>query len=114
MFERGGVYLASLYPSKGSEVGKRRPVLIVQTDLLNSIGHATSIILPLTTVIIKDAFPLRFDIKKRDNIKKDSQLLCDQIRTIDIARLDGEKLAQLSAEEMFQIEQQVQMVLDFN
>ena len=114
MLDRGGVYLASLYPSKGSEVGKTRPVLVLQTDFLNAIGHSTVIIVPLSTVIIEESYPLRFNIEKRDKLKQNSQLLCDQIRSIDIKRVAGEKLTQLSYEEMIGIEEQIQLILDFN
>ena len=53
MFDRGAIYLVSavidkLYPTKGSEPGKTRPVLILQTNMLNYIGHTTIIIVPLT------------------------------------------------------------------
>ncbi len=37
--KRSEIWVASLEPNKGSEVGKQRPVLIVQTDLLNDVGH---------------------------------------------------------------------------
>jgi mRNA-degrading endonuclease toxin of MazEF toxin-antitoxin module len=49
MFKKGEIYLARLNPRKGNEVGKVRPVFIYQTDMLNDIGHPTTIILPLST-----------------------------------------------------------------
>lgn len=113
MFDRGGIYLAKLYPSKGDEVGKTRPVLILQTDTLNHIGHTTVIIAPLTTQCIDGAYPLRYRVNKRDQLLKTSEVLCDQIRAIAIARLQPQKLATLRDEEMWQIEEQIKMVLDF-
>lgn len=114
MFDRGSVYLAKLYPSKGSEPGKTRPVLIVQTNMLNHIGHTTIIIVPLTTKLIKGAYPLRYFIQKRENLLEDSELLCDQIRAIDIKRLIPEKLATLTMQEMVEIEHQIQAILEFD
>ncbi|MDA3939509.1 MAG: type II toxin-antitoxin system PemK/MazF family toxin [Spirochaetia bacterium] len=35
MFERGSIYLAQLYPAKGAEPGKTRPILILQTGIAN-------------------------------------------------------------------------------
>lgn len=113
MIDRGAIYLAKLYPSKGSEPGKTRPVLILQTNMLNHIGHTTTIIIPLTTKLIPGAYPLRYFIKKRENLLQDSELLCDQMRAIDIQRIIPEKLATLTLQEMVEIEQQVQSVLDF-
>jgi len=113
MFERGSIYLAKLYPTKGHEPGKTRPVLVVQSDMLNEVGHTTIIIVPLTTQLIEDAYPLRYRIDKRQKLEKTSDLLCDQIRALDINRLLPEKLASLSEREMLEVEQQIELVLDF-
>ena len=114
MFDRGAVYLAKLYPSKGTEPGKTRPVLVLQTNMLNHIGHTTVIIVPLTTKLQEGAYPLRYLIEGRENLLHDSELLCDQIRAIDIQRLIPEKLVTLTKREMAEIEQQIQAILEFN
>ena len=114
MIERSGIYLAKLYPTRGHEVGKTRPVLILQTDTLNHIGHTTVIIAPLTTQCIEDAYPLRYRIGPREKLERTSEVLCDQIRAIDINRIVPEKLTTLKQEEMWQIEEQIKLVLDFN
>ncbi len=113
MFDRGGIYLAKLYPNKGHEVGKTRPVLVLQTDMLNHVGHTTVIVVPLTTQFVDNAYPLRYAISKRNTLNEDSELLCDQIRAIDINRLLPEKLASLSDKELLEVEQQIEMILDF-
>ncbi len=113
MFERGSIYLAKLYRSKGAEPGKIRPVLILQTDLLNNTEHSTIIILPLTTDLIDNTYPLRLRITKREKLDKDSDLLCDQIRAITREQLIPDKIALLSKEEMLMVELQVQILLDF-
>ena len=113
MFDRGSIYLARLYPSKGHEPGKTRPVLVVQTDMLNHIGHTTVIIAPLTTQLTDNTYPLRYSIKKRDKLTENSELLCDQIRAVDVNRLISEELAALTTKEMIEIEQQIQIILDF-
>lgn len=114
MLKRGGIYLAKLYPSKGDEVGKTRPVVVLQTDMLNSVGHTTVIIVPLTTQLIDNTYPLRYRIEKRENLLKTSEILCDQIRAIDIKRVQNEKLASLSKKELFEIEENLQIILGFN
>jgi len=113
IFERAGIYLAKLYPTKGYEPGKTKPVLVVQTDMLNQVGHTTIIVVPLTTQLIEDAYPLRYRIDKRQKLEKTSDLLCDQIRAVDINRLLPEKLASLSKGEMLEIEQRIELILDF-
>ena len=41
-FRRGEIRLANFNPSKGTEAGKIRPCLILQSDLLNEDGHAST------------------------------------------------------------------------
>jgi len=114
MLERGSIYLAKLYSSKGAEPGKTRPVLILQTNLLNETNHSTIIIVPLTTNLIDDTYPLRLRISKRDKLLYNSDLLCDQIRAIDRNRLIPDKIASLSKEKLLEAELQIQILLDFN
>ena len=111
---RGGVYLANLNPSKGSEPGKVRPVLVVQNNWLNELSHPTVIVLPLSTVLINDAEPLRFRLQPRDQLHKTSDILCDQIRALDTRRITSDCLTLLSSSEMQQIEQSLQQVLAFS
>jgi mRNA interferase MazF len=114
MIERGGVYLANLNPNKGSEPGKVRPVVIIQANALNTIKHPTVIVLPLTTQLVSEAYPLRFSLPARGKLKKDSDILCDQISAITTTRITSDKLLQLSNEELTTIEQQIKVVLDFD
>ncbi len=95
--ERGSIWLANLNPRHGTESGKTRPVLVVQSQALLDAGHPSTIIIPLTTNLTEDAEPLRIRIKARDRLKKDSDLLIDQIRAIDNNRLADGPLAQLDA-----------------
>ncbi len=52
--EYGRLYLADLSPRIGTEPGKIRPVLVVQTDFLNATGHPSTWILPCTTKLAKE------------------------------------------------------------
>ena len=114
MFKKGEIYLAKLNPRKGNEVGKIRPVLIYQTNLLNDCKHPTTIILPISTILIDDAYPLRYRISKRDNLEKDSDILCDQIRALDNQRIIPNLLTTLSNKEILEIDKQVKIILDMN
>jgi mRNA interferase MazF len=82
------IWIADLSPQIGTEPGKTRPVLIVQTNLLNQIPHPSTIICPLTTNVNKDADILRVHLKKGDaNLHQDCDVMIDQIRAIDNNRL---------------------------
>lgn len=108
---RSDIWLANLNPSKKSnEIGKIRPVVIFQNDELNRSSYPTTIILPLTIDLIDDAQPLRFRVHKRENLKKDSDVLIAHIRSIDNIRLI-EKIASLSESEMIEIKELLDEVL---
>ena len=85
--KHGWFYLADLNPRRGTEPGKTRPVLVIQTDLLNQVEHPSSIILPLTTQIQDSVHPLRVRIPLTHlGFDIESDVMIDQIRTIDNRR----------------------------
>ena len=82
------IYRADLDRPRGTEVGKQRPVVVIQTDLLNDIGHRSTIVCPITTNVISTRVYTRVHIRKNEcGLKKDSDILCDQMRSIDNTRL---------------------------
>ena len=84
---RGHLYLADLNPPKGTEPGKIRPVLVVQTNLLNP-KHPSTIVCPATTQVIPESRYLRLHLKAgMAGLNQDSDILVDQIRAIDNRRL---------------------------
>ncbi len=112
VFARGNIYLANLNPSRGAEVGKIRPILIVQSNTINKT-HDTVIVLPLTTRLI-DNSSLHFRINKQDDLFKDSDVLCLHLRTLDIRKIISNRLTELSRYEMQQIEEKLEWILGFN
>ena len=81
------IWIADLNPQIGTEPGKIRPVIIVQTDLLNK-HHSSSIICPITTNIQKESEILRVHLKKGCcGLPEGCDVMIDQIRAIDNKRL---------------------------
>ncbi len=95
MPERGEIWLANLNAQRGTEPGKTRPVLIVQAQPLIDAGHPSTIILPLITNLIEDAEPLRIRVLPQSSLRRDFDLLIDQIRALDNRRLIEGPLARL-------------------
>jgi len=108
---RGEIRLVNLNPSRGTEAGKIRPCIVLQSDLLNEAEHLSTTVIPLTTRLIDAAAPLRFRVAQRDNLKADSDAMIDQVRTIDNRRFSGEPLTALSLGEMAEIEEYLKIVL---
>src|SRR4030043_1936348 len=81
------IWIADLEPRHGTETGKVRPVLVVQTDLLNRV-HPSTLVCPITTNIQKQSEILRINIKKGTcNLRESSDVMIDQLRAIDNRRL---------------------------
>ncbi|MEA3373070.1 MAG: type II toxin-antitoxin system PemK/MazF family toxin [Campylobacterota bacterium] len=107
--EKGEIYLANLGSKDKLDIGKIRPVLIFQNNMLNKMIEHTAykdvIIIPLSSQIRENDFTLC--IAKRDHLEKESVLLCNAIKMIDATRLLIEKgrLTRLSKKETTRVEQ---------
>lgn len=112
MLNRGEVWLADLNPERGTEAGKKRPVLVVQSqDLLNA-GHLSTLVVPLTTGLIDNAEPLRIRVAATERLERNSDLLMDQLRAIDNRRLVEGPLARFDQPLMDCVDVALAAVLD--
>ncbi len=109
--QRGQVWLVDFEPqTHKQEPGKRgRPALVIQTNVLNDSGHPTTIVIPCTTQVYRDAqgdgYPIRISLGEIGNSKVETDLLVDQIRAIVNERILGAKpLAELPRVQMKRVE----------
>lgn len=79
--ERFDVFLVALDPTVGSEIRKTRPCVIVSPDEMNRYVRTVAVA-PLTTK--GRPYPSRVDVRL---LGKQGQVVIDQIRTVDKARL---------------------------
>ena len=94
--QRGEVFLVTLNPTRGREMRKTRPCVVVSPDELNA-HLGTFIVAPLTT----GSHPYPFRVACRFS-GKDGHIVLDQIRTVDHERL-GKRLGALTATTMTKI-----------
>ena len=78
---RGDVYLISLDPTRGSEIRKKRPCVVVSPDELNE-HLGTLLVAPMTT----GGRPYPFRIACRFGGKA-VYVVADQLRTVDQVRM---------------------------
>lgn len=106
------VWLADLNQRFGTEPGKLRPVVIIQTDLLTETGHPSTIICPITTNIIPGASILRVHLSEKEaGTTKPSDILVDQLRAIDNKRF-VEKTGTLEKSSVKALREGLGIVLD--
>ena len=108
------IWLADLNPRIGTESGKTRPVLIVQTNLLNKVTHPSTLICPLTSKVNSKSDVLRVHIKSgMANLQQDCDILIDQLRAIDNKRLIN-KIGNLPQSLRLKTMGNLKIVLDLN
>ncbi len=106
------IWLANLNPQRGTEPGKKRPVLIIQSNVLNHNFLPSTLICPITTKVILGTNLLRLHLKKGTaNLLQDSDILVDQIRAIDNVRFI-EKLGKLPFELHDTIRENIKIIFD--
>ena len=107
------IWIADLEPQRGTETGKVRPVLIVQTNLLNN-EHPSTVICPVTTNVEKDSDILRVHIRKGiANLKIESDIMIDQIRSVDNRRLLN-KIGELTKELQLKVKDNIKIIFDLD
>ena len=106
------IWIADLEPQRGTETGKIRPVLIVQTNLLKE--HPSSVICPITTNVASESDILRVHIRKgTTNLRSDSDIMIDQIRAIDNRRLTT-KVGELPRDLQLKVKENIKIILDLD
>ena len=112
LIRRGEVWVARLNPNQGAEVGKVRPVVVIQADLLTDAGIPTVLVVPLTTQIRRGAELLRVLIPARERLVRDSYAMAEQPRALDRTRLGEGPLTRLTADELLRLEQARRAVME--
>jgi mRNA interferase MazF len=107
------IWIADLNPRMGTETGKVRPVIVVQTDLLNK-EHPSTIVCPITTNVKPDAEILRVHLKKsKFGLNEDCDMMIDQVRTIDNKRL-VKKVGEVDSDTANKVRENLKIVLDLD
>jgi mRNA interferase MazF len=95
---KGDIYLVNFNPSKGGEIGKLRPAIIMSSEEENTM-LSTVIVIPLSTVIEDNALPYRYPITKREKLKEKSDACIYEIRALSKIRVK-EKVGQITQNEL--------------
>ena len=82
------VWIVDMNPGRGSEPGKIRPVVVVQTDFLHKLNYPSTIICPISSQK-KGVSKIRIPVtpSEENGLKKPSAIVVDQIKAVDLSRL---------------------------
>jgi mRNA interferase MazF len=107
------IWLVNLNPSRGTEPGKIRPAVVIQTNLLNQTGHLSTLICPITSQLSTEENILRVRVDtSTTGLDQESEILVDQIRALDNQRFI-EKLGKLESIKSIELHQKLKAILDF-
>lgn len=105
------IWIADLNPRFGTEAGKIRPVVVVQSDLINN-KHLSTVICPLTTKVVKGLNRMRVHLSTGEgNLVHASDILVDQVRCVDNRRLI-KKLGEVPPHHYQKLNENLKIILD--
>lgn len=110
---RGEIWLIDLDPTKGHEQAKLRPCLIISANEFNLSLSNLIIILPITTKHRNLPTFIKVD-SSESNLKFDSYIICEQIRTVSLLRVQKTKIGQVNNNTLKKVEICISRLLDFN
>ena len=109
---RGEVWWADLAELRGSEPGSRRPVLIVQDDLLTQSRLQTVMVAPITSNLLRAKAAGNIHLKPSDSgLKRASVVLVCQVVAVDKALLT-ECVSRLPRRVMTVVDEGLRLALD--
>ena len=109
---RGEIWWADIEEASGSAPAYRRPVLIVQSDVLNRSSINTVVVVALTTNMAHAKAPGNISMpRKETGLPRDSVINVSQVFTIDKSRLE-DRVARVSGSIMRHVEAGLRLVLE--
>ncbi|OQW50696.1 MAG: hypothetical protein A4S09_17675 [Proteobacteria bacterium SG_bin7] len=106
------VYLADLSPRQGTEPGKIRPVVVIQTDFLNEANHPSTWVLPCTSRLTGENILRVVLPKKIAGNLEDCEIMIDQSRAIDNKRFQKE-IGKIPTQILREIKEKLRLLGEF-
>ncbi len=103
VLNKGDICLVDFEPTKKGEIGKLRSAIIL-SDNQDTTIFATAVVIPLSSLVIKDNQPYRYPISKRQKLEKESDACIYEIRSLSKNRV-GDKIATITKRELEGIRQ---------
>ena len=105
------LFRSKLNPAKHAEVGKVRPVIILNSQLILDSMPPIIFICPLSSQSQKEFRNLHYELNPRDNLRAKSYALIEHCRAISINRIVYPRIGQLSKSELDNILNRLQRLV---
>ncbi len=99
---RGEILLIEFDPTRGSEIKKTRPAVIITNDIANTYSRLLMAV-PITSQKLDKIFPHEVLLNNAKGLNKPSKANISQMRAIDRSRIKS-KLGKVSLQSMREIE----------
>ncbi|WP_341758253.1 type II toxin-antitoxin system PemK/MazF family toxin [Candidatus Tisiphia endosymbiont of Ditula angustiorana] len=109
---QGGIYLARLDPAKKSEIGKIRPIIILNSQIILNASPPIIFVCPLSSKSQTEFSKLHFELEVRDNLQVKSYALVEHCRSITVNRVIYPRLAQTTYNELNSILYKLRLLVD--
>ncbi|MGH1384308.1 type II toxin-antitoxin system PemK/MazF family toxin [Kordia sp.] len=90
MYKQFEIWWVDLNPTKGAETRKKRPCIILQSDLINQSSR-TVLVAPILPHHRDWPFVVNIKPSKKNGLDKDRHINLKQIRAVDISRIDNKQ-----------------------
>ena len=111
IFTRGGIYLAKLNPAKDVEIGKVRPVIILNSQVILNSTPPIIFICPLSSQSQLEFTNLHYELNPRDSLKVKSYALTEHCRSISLNRIIHPRIGQVTEFELDSILHKLQRLV---
>lgn len=108
---RGGIYIATLNPTKKNEIGKARPVVILTSQTILNQTPALVFVCPLSSKSFQKYSSLHVKILARDKLEVDSFAVTEHCRSMSINRISHPRVAQLFPNEIDKIIKRIRILI---
>jgi len=111
---QGGIFAHNFGPRQNNLQEGPRPVVVIQTDLLNNLeGYGNVIVVPLTTKQKPAKTFVQVEPSSSNGLDRKSWAITNQIFTISKADL-GEEMGAVSKTELYEIKEGLKIALGIN
>ncbi len=109
---RGQVWFVNLNPTMGREQAKKRPCLVLSSDIFNQGPAELAVVIPLTSR--ERSIPLHIPVyPPSGGLVVTSYLMCEQIRAVSIKRF-AHHLGQVNPNTLKAVEYALKTLLEFS